>query len=1196
MERSSTSNIFQLSFFYFVFLNMSPLLYPLKLLSSFVVSFLVSLFGLAIVTFLSAFFFLFLQHLLFSTYSKKYIHRNCLSTPFNIIFELSFFLIVQSTIIKILLVTFGTIERNPGPNANHFKFGMWNIDSLLARGGSKKSMVEGLDSCHKFDIFGLCETYFTDKTPDNDIFLNGFSETVFRADCKDCTADTDAEGGRPKGGVCLYFKEHVPIVERKDLVFTDETIIAEIKLRRKKIFFILSYRPPSKNTIGDVASYCSKMKDSIDKIAKEHPSLVVLTGDFNARSPLFWSEEHHETMPGQKLSDFMLLTCFEQLISEPTHFPRDNIETCLDLIFTDKPTCFVDNGVIPSPDPRCKHHIIHGTVNFSVPSPPPYKRKIWKYDKANVPSIKNNLVSCNWADLFAGRSVDDMVSIFTDKLLSVMSNNIPNNIITVNDKDAPWVTPEVKCAIKRNHKTFSTWKSRGRPDGGRASVQKVQVETNSIIDEAKQSYIDDLSEKLSNPKSNNNIFWSAFKRLLNNKKLTNIPPLLQNNIFITNFLEKATVFNNYFVSICRPLDNGSLLPNQTYITDNFLSNVVFSEEAIVKIISKLNANKAHGADQVSISMLKICSNEISAPLKLIFECSMNEGKFPSSWKMANVQPVHKKDSRQIKSNYRPISLLPIFSKIYEKIIFDAMYNFFVSNDLISKHQSGFRPGDSTIYQLLAITDEIFESFENNAETRAAFLDISKAFDKVWHDGLLFKLKRSGIDGHLYSLIHDFLSNRKQRVVLNGMESSWELIKSGVPQGSVLGPLLFLIYINDLTDNISSNMRLFADDSSLFIKVRNIQDTQDQLMEDLDKITNWAGQWKMEFNPDINKQAIEVIFSHKKKKPVHPPLFFNGIPVKRENNTKHLGVTLDERLNFRKHIEEKIKKANQGLGLLKFLSKYTTRPVLDKLYKMYVRPHLDYGDIIYHDQIKESMQLLESVQYQAALIVTGCWKGSSRIKVYEDLGWESLSERRHFRRLSTFYQIKNDLAPKYLADRVRDTPMNITKRYSNSFFPYCNTHWDNLDASIKEVPTLSQFKSALLKKIRPTPRSYFNVIDKLGLRRLAQLRVGLSDLRDHRKNHHFVNCPVATCACSQGNETTEHFLLECSRFFTERVVLMASLSQTLPNTDLNAFASLSNVLLYGSNNFSFYTNTDILNATVTFIKSSKRFVKLEAFEI
>ena len=523
-----------------------------------------------------------------------------------------------------------------------------------------------------------------------------------------------------------------------------------------------------------------------------------------------------------------------------------------------------------------------------------------------------------------------------------------------------------------------------------------------------------------------------------------------------------------------------------------------------------------------------------------------------------------------------------------------MYNFFVDNELLSKHQSSFRPGDSTIYQLLAITDEIFESFESNAETRAAFLDISKAFDKVWHEGLLFKLKRSGINGQLHALILDYLNNRKQRVVLNGMESSWESINSGVPQGSVLGPLLFLIYINDLTDNISSNMRLFADDSSLFIKVRNIEDTQEQLTSDLDKITNWAWQWKMEFNPDINKQAIEVIFSHKKKKPVHPPLFFNGIPVKRETYTKHLGVFLDQRLTFRKHIEEKIKKANQGLGLLKFLSKYTTRPVLDKMFKMYVRPHLDYGDVIYHDQIKESMQLLESVQYQAALIVTGCWKGSSRIKVYKDLGWESLSDRRHFRRLSIFYQIKNDLAPKYLADRVRDTPINVTKRYSNSFFPYCNTHWDTLDASIKEAPTLPQFKSALLKKIRPLRRSYFNVTDKVGLRRLAQLRVGLSDLRDHRKNHHFLNCPISTCACSQGNETTEHFLLECNKYFTERIVLMTSLSQALPNTDLTTFPSLSNVLLYGSVNFSFYTNTNILNATVTYIKSSKRFLKLEAF--
>ena len=198
-------------------------------------------------------------------------------------------------------------------------------------------------------------------------------------------------------------------------------------------------------------------------------------------------------------------------------------------------------------------------------------------------------------------------------------------------------------------------------------------------------------------------------------------------------------------------------------------------------------------------------------------------------------------------------------------------------------------------------------------------------------------------------------------------------------------------------------------------------------------------------------------------------------------------------------------------MLRFLSKYITRPVLDKVYKMYVCPHLDYGDIIYHNQLKDSMQLLESVQYQAALIVSGCWKGTSRVKLYADLGWESLSDRRHFRRLSMFYRIKNGLSPQYLAERLRATPTNPTLRYSNSFFPYCQLNWDNLQDSIKELPTLSQFKKCLLSAIRPIPRPYYNVTDKVGIRRIAQLRVGLSDLRDHRNKHHFVNCPSPICA-------------------------------------------------------------------------------------
>ena len=173
-----------------------------------------------------------------------------------------------------------------------------------------------------------------------------------------------------------------------------------------------------------------------------------------------------------------------------------------------------------------------------------------------------------------------------------------------------------------------------------------------------------------------------------------------------------------------------------------------------------------------------------------------------------------------------------------------------------------------------------------------------------------------------------MANRKQRVVINGVQSEWELIKSGVPQGSILGPLLFFIYINDLTDKINSNIKLYADDSSLFARVNDVSLTHTQLVGDLDSITKWANQLKMKFNPDITKQAIEIIFSSKYKKEDHPHLVFNGVPVGRETSNKHLGVILDDRLTFRKHIKEQITKAKKGLALMKFLSKYVTPSVLD----------------------------------------------------------------------------------------------------------------------------------------------------------------------------------------------------------------------------------------------------------------------------
>ena len=198
-------------------------------------------------------------------------------------------------------------------------------------------------------------------------------------------------------------------------------------------------------------------------------------------------------------------------------------------------------------------------------------------------------------------------------------------------------------------------------------------------------------------------------------------------------------------------------------------------------------------------------------------------------------------------------------------MFNEMFEFFIENKLISSSQSGFKPSDSCINQLLSITHEIYNSFDEGLEVRRVFLDISKAFDKVWHDGIIFKLTQSGISGNLLHILRDFLNERKQRVVLNGQFSTCKNVNAGVPQGSILGPLLFLIYINDLTEALSSNAMYFTDDTSLFSVIHDIQTSANNLNKDLERISKRATQWKMNFGLDTTKQAQEVVFSRKLKK-------------------------------------------------------------------------------------------------------------------------------------------------------------------------------------------------------------------------------------------------------------------------------------------------------------------------------------------
>ena len=316
-----------------------------------------------------------------------------------------------------------------------------------------------------------------------------------------------------------------------------------------------------------------------------------------------------------------------------------------------------------------------------------------------------------------------------------------------------------------------------------------------------------MGKRLNDPSTSAKSYWTILKTFYNKRKIPLIPTLLVNNSFVTDFKEKTNLFNEFFCKQCTPVANDSTLPTLLETPNETLSSIEIIASDIGKIIKALKENKAHGHDEISIRMHKLCESAITEPLYLIFKNCRSSNTFPDVWKKANVILVHKKGDKQVLKNYRPVSLLPICGKIFEKLLFNALYSFFEDHQLLNLCQSRFKKNDFCINHLVSITHEIYSAFDCNPslEVRGVFLDLSKAFDKVWHDSLIYKLKSLGISGSLLKLIQNYLDNRFQRVLLNGQTSEWKPVKAGVPQGSILGPLFCLIYINDICSNLSINL-------------------------------------------------------------------------------------------------------------------------------------------------------------------------------------------------------------------------------------------------------------------------------------------------------------------------------------------------------------------------------------------------------
>ena len=571
-------------------------------------------------------------------------------------------------------------------------------------------------------------------------------------------------------------------------------------------------------------------------------------------------------------------------------------------------------------------------------------------------------------------------------------------------------------------------------------------------------------------------------------------------------------------------------------------------------------NKAYGPDGMSPKFIKMGGNCLVKPLTKLFNLSLSIGKFPSIWKQANVLPLYKKGDKHLRNNYRPVSLLCILGKILERVVYKHVFNHFRDNFLISIYQSGFLPNSSTVTQLTELYHKFCEAVSNGKEIRIVFLDISKAFDRVWHKGLIFKLQKWGISGKLLEWFKSYLKDRIQRVCLNGQFSSWANIDAGVPQGSVLGPLLFLVFINDITHIIKHcKIRLFADDTCLYIEVDNHINSADLINEDLKSIENWSKAWLVSFSAP---KTESMVIGYKPNQNAHPDIFLHDIPIVRVTKHKHVGLWLESNLWWHYHIDEISTKASKRLNILNYFKYKLNRSRLESIYLTFIRPVMEYSSVVWAGAHQRDLDILDKIQIRAMQIVTGCTRGTSHKLLYKETGWLSLNERRNVATLKLFYQCVNNNVPSYLSNILPMQRKNIGRynlRNANdyaepkcrllchvrSFLPRAIKLWNALGEEIRNKSSLTSFSIAI------NPHNYLfrkhsrwrKFISSLGSRKYAvvqaRLRTGCSKL-----NHDLaVNLKVQNskaCSCGSPSETVFHYFFVCPNYVESRIVLFSTI--------------------------------------------------------
>ena len=487
--------------------------------------------------------------------------------------------------------------------------------------------------------------------------------------------------------------------------------------------------------------------------------------------------------------------------------------------------------------------------------------------------------------MFNNTNVDDMWEQISCELHKVLDTMVPSKYSSPRYSQ-PWINQHLKTLSRRKKRAYikaRTSHKAGDWDRYKNLKKVMQRECRS----AYHTYISDMLCDEGKPKR----FWSYIKNI--RCENTGVAPLLKDGLLQCDSLAKANVLNDQFTSVFTSEDS-SHLPVLGESPHPSVPAFVIDSEGVRKLLANLKPHTACGPDDLPAYLLKEVSSELAPSLSLLFNTSLKEGRIPCAWKAANVVPIFKKGDKHKAENYRPISLTSIICKVAEHIVHSQIMDHLDTHNLLTDCQFGFRKRRSCESQLLLTVHDLATGLRDKQQIDAILLDFSKAFDRVPHERLLLKLNHYGVRGHLLSWIKDFLKGRTQQVVLEGKKSNTSPVTSGVPQGTVLGPLLFLIFINDLPDCVSSSIRLYADDALLYRPI-NSHDDIESLHRDLANVQEWERKWLMSFNAD----KCEVLRISNKRKLIIgvSPYSIHGTALRTLDEAKYLGVILQRNLSW-----------------------------------------------------------------------------------------------------------------------------------------------------------------------------------------------------------------------------------------------------------------------------------------------------------